>query len=369
MLRAPALGILFLALVPTSASPFLQDQSDAASAEIELRTATELTRKGRFADAIPHFLAADGRVSASDENALHFNLALCYVGTSQFGKAIQTIEQLKSSGVDNDGVENLLAQSYIGNGQNREAFRAVQRAASFAPKNEKLYTLVSDACMDRKDFALGLQVVDLGLQHLPKSARLHYQRAYFLVVLDQWDSAQSEFDLAARLAPHSEIAYLAQVQKFKYAGDLTGQVRVGREAVQEGQANFQVLAILGDALIASGAVPGQPEFTEAEAVLTKAVEERPQFAGAQLSLGSLLLQENRIDAAIQRLEIARSLDPANVTVYSRLAVAYRRVGRKEAADQALATLADLNSRLEKEIRSAPGDRKAIMGGGESSPHP
>jgi tetratricopeptide (TPR) repeat protein len=330
-------------------------------AEAELRTGIELTGRGRFADAIPHFLAADGRVA--DEQALRFDLALCYVGTGQFADAIRVLSALKSAGTDGEKVENLLAQAYIGNSQADEALQALQRAATFSPKDEKLYVLVADACQDRQNYDLGLRVVEFGLTHLPKSSRLHYQRGYFLVLLDHWDEARTEFDQAAALAPNTEIGYLSQAQKFKFAGDLANEIRVAREALKAGRANFLSLSMLGDALIAAGATPGQPDFAEARTVLQKAVELRPQSAGAQLSLGSLLLMENQFDAAIEHLQTARNLAPRNPAVYSKLALAYRKTGNKTAAAEALVALQKLNADQEERIRTAPGDRKAINAGG------
>jgi tetratricopeptide (TPR) repeat protein len=353
---------------PRSSHPDASDSQSrdtfSSAAEAELSKAIDLTHRGLFSDAIPHFLAADGHVA--DERALRFNLALCYVATAQFPKAIPILNLLKSSGYDNENVENLLAQAYIGNGQSQQAFQALQRAVSFSPDSEKLYAFVADACADRQDYELGLRVVELGLQHLPNSARLHYQRGYFLVLMNHWDPARPEFDLAASLAPHSDIAYLAEAQKFKFAGDPQSEIRVIREAVKDGHANYLALAMLGDALIAAGAAPGQPEFDEAKASLTRAIEERPQFAGAHLSLGSLLLMENNLPAAIQHLETAKTFAPANPTVYSRLAVAYRKAGNKPAADAALASLAELNAQLVEKIRTAPGDRKPIMSGDNAS---
>ena len=346
---------------PVSQAPQDTPQNTVSPAEEELRTAIDLTGQGRFSEAIPHFRAADGRVAA--EQTLRFDLALCYVGTSQFAEAIRTLGALKSTGYDNEQVENLLAQAYIGGGQSKEAFESLERAAAFSPKSEKLYVFVADACADRQEFALGLRVVDFGLNHIPQSARLHYERGYFLVMLDHWDQAQAEFDQAAALAPNTEIGYLAQAQKFKFAGDLTNEIRVARQAVKEGHANFLSLYILGDGLIAAGATPGQPEFVEARAALERAVQARPQSAGVQLSLGSLLLMEDQVNAAIQHLEIARTLAPGNVSVYSHLALAYRKAGNKAAATATLATLQQLNAQQAEKIRTAPGDRKAINSGG------
>jgi tetratricopeptide (TPR) repeat protein len=336
-------------------------------AEAELRTGIDLTSHGRFSEAIPHLLAADGHVA--DEQALRFDLALCYVGTSQFEDAIRTLGLLKASGYSNAHVENLFAQAYAGAGQSKEAFEALKRAASFAPNDERLYVFVADTCSDRQEFDLGLRVVEFGLTHLPKSARLHYERGYFLVLLDHWDPAQTEFDLAASLAPNAEIGFLAQAQKSRFAGDMANTIRVARQAVKQGRANFLSLTMLGDALIAAGATPGQAEFEEARSALEKAVELRPQSAGAQLSLGSLLLMENLLDRAIQHLEQARSLAPGNTAVYSPLALAYRKAGNKTGAAAALSELERLNAQQAEKIRTLPGDRRAInAGGAASNPH-
>jgi tetratricopeptide (TPR) repeat protein len=336
------------------------DQSlDPRSSEAELRAGIELTSRGLFAEAIPHFLTAQGHVS--DEYAADFNLALCYVGTAQFRPAIRILLMLRSSGHNGANVENLLAQAYIGNDQPQEAFEAFQVAASLAPKNEKFYLLVADACADRQNYDLGVRVIDFALRHLPDSARLHYQRGYFLSMLDLFDAAKPEFDLTTALAPHTDIAFLAPAQKSLFAGNLAEAIRIGRAAAREGHDNYVLLTILSEALIRSGASPGQPDFKEAEVALTKAVAERPRYASSQIALGYLLLLDNRVDSAVEHLEKGLQLDPRNPSVYSHLAVAYRKLGKQQQSDAMLATLAQLNAEQAARINSAPGERKAIPG--------
>jgi predicted Zn-dependent protease len=122
-----------------------------------------------------------------------------------------------------------------------------------------------------------------------------------------------------------------------------------------------VLTVLGEALIRSGARPGQSDFLEASEALKAAVSARPSYASAQIALGYALLLSNSADAAIAHLEIGRQLDPKNPAVYSHLAIAYRKIGNKEHADKALATLEQLNAEQAARIYAAPGDRKSIPG--------
>ncbi len=347
----------------TSAGKLLRvDQaatSGEAQAEEELQVGIRLARSGHFADAIAHLLETRGHVS--NEYAAEFNLALCYVGTGQFQKAISILIGLRGQGRENASVENLLAQAYAGNGQERQAFEALQKATTFTPRDEKLYLFVADAFLAHEEPAQSLRVIELGLQHLPESARLHYQRGYLLSMLDDFDDAKMDFERAARLAPRSEIGYLAKAQENLFGGNLAEVIRVARTATAEGEQDYQLLAILGEALIRAGASPGQVEFVEARDALEKSVAARPNYSSSQIGLGHVDLLDGRLEAAIEHLETGRRLRPQNPAVYSLLAAAYRKSGRSGQAEAMLTILAKLNQEQAQRIRTAPGDSKAIPG--------
>jgi predicted Zn-dependent protease len=324
-------------------------------AETELQTGTELTRKGFFREAIPHLLGARGRVS--NEYAATFNLALCYVGSGQYRSAIEVLDRLRRDGHEGFEVENLLAQAYIGSAQPQEALASLQKAALLSPQNEKLYVFVADACMDHKDYALGLKVVAIGLRNLPQSARLHYERAMFLIQLDQIDLAKPEFEMVGKLVPGSEIGYIAAAQQELFKGEILAAVQTAREGVKRGYENPALLTILGEALIRSGVAAGQPEFAEAQTSLENAVVQRPNDPASQIALGSLYLMAGRLEDAIAHLKIAQQLDPGKPSVYASLAKAYQRHGDVQLAQDALATLERFNRDQADRIGSAPGDRK------------
>jgi tetratricopeptide (TPR) repeat protein len=349
-----------------------QETSEREQAEAELRKGTALTSKGLFSEAIPHLLAARGRVS--NDYAASFNLALSYVGTHDFKQALHVLDDLRRAGHDGADVENLLAQAYLGNGQPTEAFAALQRAAAITPQNEKLYLFVAEACMDHQDYALGLKLVDMGLRNLPQSARLHYERGLLLSQLDEFDRAKEDFQLAAQLASGNEIGYLSAAHEKLLEGNIPEALRVARGGVSQGFQNPVLLTILGEALLRSGVSPDQPDFVEAQSSLEKAVAERPNDPSSQIALGQIYLMAGRLDDAISHLEKARQMKPGQPSVYANLAKAYRRRGDLGKAQDALATLAQLNQAQAERIRSAPGDRKMSYGGSpgrtaeEAEPH-
>lgn len=342
--------------------------SSEPEAEQELEEGTALTGHGQFTKAIPHLLAARGHVR--NEYAASINLAICYIATQEPNRAIPLLNNLRSSAHDNADVNNLLAQAYIGDSQNQKGLEALERAASITPRDEKLYMFGADACMAKQAYALGLQVVEFGLKNLPQSARLHFERAMFLSLLDRFDDAKADFVLARKLSPDSDIAYVAGAQEAMLDGDVPETIRIAREGIQRGDEGFLLLTLLGEAILRSGAVPGQREFEEARAALEKSVAERANYPSSQLALGKLYLIDHRASDAITHLEIARQLNSGNPSVYSNLASAYRKQGDLEKAQAALATLAKLNAAQAEKIRTAPGETKASYAiRGSSQQHP
>ena len=330
-------------------------------AEDELNQGTLLTSKGAFKDAIPHLLAAQGHVA--NRYAAGFNLSLCYVATNQFKLAIKALSELIIEGHNNADVQNLLAQAYIGNGQSEEGFKALKKAAAFSPQNEKVFLYAADACMGRRNYALGLKVVDLGLHSLPQSARLHYERGILLSQIDEFDQSKSNFALARKLAPESEIGYLAAAYEELYAGNMPETIAAAREGIRKGFGNYTLLTILGEGLMRSGITARQPEFSEAQIVLERAVAIQPNDPNSQISLGKLYLIAGRLNDAITHLERAREFAPEKPAVYANLAKAYQRRGNSDDAQDALTALAALNQAQAEKIGEASGDRKAGYAGG------
>jgi predicted Zn-dependent protease len=326
--------------VPRAAGVSERDTTQSeASAEADLHKGIDLTRRGLFKEAIPFLLRARGEVT--EDYAAGFNLALCYLGVGEFKQAIRSLSDLHSSGYNTAAVNNLLSQAYVGDGQPQRAFQALEEASRQTPKDEKLYAFVADACTDHYAYGLGLRVVDLGLRQLPGSARLHYERAVFLARLDRLEEANPEFQLASKLAPGSDLAYLALIQENLYEDKLPEALSLAREGIKAGHRDYQMLSLLGTVLMHAGAAPGQPEFVEAREALEASVAAQPAYSTSQIALGKLYMMEGRLSDAVTHLEIGRRLEPRNPAVYTSLARAYRQLGDRNKAQESLAVLSAL----------------------------
>lgn len=323
-----------------------------ADARAELKTGTELTARGDLQQAIPHLVIA--QQAGIEPYATGVDLGICYLGTGNYRQAIIVLQALDDSGLGGAAVDNLLAQAYIGNAQPQDALRIVKRASDRIPKDEKFYAYLADACRDHKDYSLGLEIVDQGLQELPASARLHYERGLFLSQLGHFEeSGGSEFDRAAEMAPNSYIGFLALVQKDLYEDDLAAADKVLRQAIQVGHRDYRMLSLLGTVLLHEGAAPGEARFAEAKSALEDSAQQNPGYSATQIALGKIYLMENEPQRAVDHLQIGRRLEPDNPAVYANLATAYDRLG-----DHAQARLMRLQiGRLLAEKKSADSDNQ------------
>jgi predicted Zn-dependent protease len=321
-------------LSPATPQVVRVQQASQAFKDPEFETGVALIHQGRLAEAVPHLQRAPGL-------AARFNLALCYVGLGEYDQAIGLLEALQSSGYGGARLKNLLAQAYLGEGKTEQALEAFHGAVALAPKDEKLYAFLADACTDQKNFSLGLQVVSEGLKNLPESARLHYEKAMFLAQTGNDVESQAEFSRAAGLAPGTSLAYLALTQKNLFAGSVPEAIRTARAGIRAGNNDPVLLDLLAEVLIHAGAVPGQPEFVEAQTLLERAVALKPGYSTAQIALGKLYLMEDRPRDAVTHLEIGRRLEPRNRAVYTSLAEAYRKLGDREKSRQMMDALGRL----------------------------
>jgi tetratricopeptide (TPR) repeat protein len=339
---------------PTYAQRGGQTNRGGSAADTELQKGIALTRGGKFSEAIPHFLAAQG----ADASVVNFNLALCYVGTAQYPEAIKLLNELRAAGSSSANIENLLAQALLGNRQPEEGFAAFERAARLAPDNEKFYLYIVESCMSHGYNDLGLKVVEAGLKRLPRSGSLVFEHGILLAQLDFIDQAMQELDKVPALAPGTDVAYIAAVQKKIFESEVGEAVRIAREGIKKGKQHFMLLALFGEATLLSGVEVRSEEFADARAALEQAIAVSPTYVSAHMSLGKLYLMEGRLEDAVTQLNVARELSPKNAAIYTNLATAYRRRGDTARAEEMLAILAKLNKEEIERIRNAPGDRKA-----------
>ena len=319
----------------------------------QFRIGLALAGRELFQQAIPFFQAVGAQHPDSYDAA--FNLALCLVEARQFPEAIKVLRAAADHGHKTAELDNLLAEAYEGNQQTQEAIDTLREATQLAPEDENNYIDLAALCTDNEAYKLGLEIIEVGLHYHPQSDRLTFQRGVIYAMTNKFDLAEQDFQLAARLAPEKNLSYVALGVSYMQTGNLPKAIASLRQRIRREPNDSTLHYLLGEALIRSGAAPGNAAFTEAKFALEKSVRLNPKFAPSHVDLAKLFLRENRVAEAVQHLETARTLDPKDKSAYSQLAIAYRRQGKPELASSMLATLNKLND----EDRNEAGHRKRL----------
>ena len=84
---------------------------------------------------------------------------------------------------------------------------------------------------------------------------------------NQFDLAEQDFQLAAKLAPEKDLSYVALGVSYMQLGDLPKAIASLRQRIKQKPDDFTLRYLLGEALVRSGATPGDAAFTKAKASL------------------------------------------------------------------------------------------------------
>ena len=143
------------------------------------------------------------------------------------------------------------------------------------PKDEKLYLRVGAAFQEKQDYDRELKIVELGL-------RIFRMVHDYTTNSDPCSGNSKSLDWPSRSlsARHRwrriQHRLSGRRPEKSHVGDLSQAMQIARTGIQEGFRDYQLLALLGEALIQAGVSPGQPEFSEAKEALEKSIVTRPR---------------------------------------------------------------------------------------------
>ena len=220
-----------------------------------------LARHQLYERAVPYFQAVHARHPESYDAA--FNLGLCYVESRQYARAIQVLRGIADRGHKNAELDNLLAEAYEKNNQIQEAIDALREATRLEPENEDNYVDLATLCTNYEAYKLGLEVISVGLHYRPQSDKLIFQRGVIRAMQGEFDRAEEDFQLAARRAPERNLAYVGMGVSYMQSGELPEAIRSPRQRIQSHPNDAILQFLLAEALVRSGAAPGEATFAEA----------------------------------------------------------------------------------------------------------
>ena len=319
---------------PMKAARVLETLAPGAAPDIHYEAGRVFARLEMFRPAAREFERAKG--GAADPYELGFNTTLAYLKSDQHKLAIDGGEQLLHKGYRKGELYNLLSQAYERAGDTKQAYDALRTATDVDPSEEKNYVDLVALCLDHENFDLGLEIADISVERIADSHRLHLQRGVALAMKGRFEDAEVSFDRAAELAPGRNLPGVALGLILLQQDRVPDAIRVLRKRREQNRDDYMVHWFLGEALNRSGARPGSDEESEAVEAVRKSIALRPDLFQSRVLLGKMLARRGEFDQAVEHLEKARSIDPADVSATYQLAQVYRRKGDAERAKELFA---------------------------------
>jgi protein O-GlcNAc transferase len=286
----------------------------------------------------------EGVLSASPGNYdVGFNLALARVRGGEPAAAVRVIQDLVEKGHRTPEIYNLLSRAHEASGETKHAYDALRTAIEIDPAGETHYVDLIALCLDHENLELALEIADIGVTALPRSARLLRQRGIVLAMKGDFQAAQASFDEAAKLSPDDGLSYVALGLVYLQMGRTPEAVATLRERRRRNPDDALASWFLGEALYRSGAQPGSKEETEALHALNSAVDLQADLLQAHLLLAKMLQRSGRLDQALEHLKQALALDPDNASTSYQLAQVYRRQGKTREANELFAKVRDMKA--------------------------
>lgn len=337
------------------------------SFDVELQFGRAFSALHQDAEALIHLRRAAEFRGATTPATLVYDLALALQASGDPKSALPLFDfALKDASVANSSAYTNDALAHVQTGDATGAVPLYNQALKLGPDSPILREDFGVAYLQEADLVHAIEQFRLGLAMEPDNAHLHYDLGLALKLKDDLAAAIPEFERAARLDPNlPDPAYTLGVIYMQQAKFSEAAAQLQRATTLQ-PANGDAWALLGSVLKDSGDAngaaealkraialqPNQPSLHIQLAALESqagdkdgaAAERRiaadlsrdaitRQRASFALKSGRALLDQNKLDDAIQQFNTAAQADPKLAEPHSLLAEAYSRQGKS--ADAAL----------------------------------
>ncbi|MGC9970302.1 MAG: tetratricopeptide repeat protein [Bryobacteraceae bacterium] len=299
-----------------------------------------LARLQRPAQAIPVFR----QLTTLDpgDRRVRYRLAAAQFMAKAYGDAISTLGPLMEGKDADPNALDLASAAWEALGDTPRAVAALREAIVLAPTDTRFYVDFASLCLVHKSFEVGIDMINAGLSRAPNAAPLYLARGVLNVQLAQYDQADADFAAAERLDPRQAYGSLARGLSQVQQNDFDKALATVREQLKTRQKDEFLYYLLAEILTSQGAQVGSPEFQEAVAAASRAVQLKPDFVLARDVLSRLYLESGQTDRAIEQCRLALRDSPSDTTALYRLIRALQRSGKASDAEEIPALLKRFN---------------------------
>jgi tetratricopeptide (TPR) repeat protein len=339
---------------------------DFAAAEDAVRSqpdalmayALSLARLNRLADSIARFQQL--LALRPDDAGARYDLALIQWRADEAADALATLQPLLDAHSPASRILRLAAAIHEANNETPQAIELLRAAILSNPDEPDGYVDFATLSFTHGSYAVGIDMVSLGLTRLPNSAALYMARGVLYGQNGDFEKAMADFEHAHKLDPNSSMAAsaegIAQSQRHNHDAALQDFRRQVREHPRDAIAYY----LLAEALSWSPPDAKQngaaSSAEEAIATVKKSLALDPHLVEAYDLLASLELQADQPEQAVKACRAALVINPKDQQAIYSLILALRKTGAKDELKTLVQKLTDL-----RKADNADNNRKAHYG--------
>ena len=285
----------------------------------------------RPADAAPIFqqLAA----ALPQQTWPRYDVAVALADAGQNQSAIEVLAPLFAGDHPDPDALRLASDAYEATGETPKAVALLRQAIVLNPDEPSYYVAFTGLCLNHDSFKVGVDMLDIGIRHIPRSSSLYIARGLLYAQMAQYDNAEADFRTAEKLDAAQGVS--------AYAIDLTDlQKNKPEEAIEHVRAQLRTHPrspllhyLLAKLLWAQGNQAGSPAMAEAQKEASAAIALKPNLNEARDLLGDIDIASDRYGDAEQQSRTALQIDPSDQTAIYHLIVALRHNHEQNAASE------------------------------------
>jgi tetratricopeptide (TPR) repeat protein len=293
----------------------------------------------RAPEAIPVFQQLVAQFP--EDSHARYDLASAQLAAHHGKDALLTLQPLLGAKEPDPEVLDVASAAYEDQGDTPKAVQLLRQAIVANPTNVKYYVDFATLSFNHQSFQIGIEMVNVGINHSPNAAPLYVARGILYIQLGEYDKGQADFQNAMRLDPSQASGAVAQGMAQIQQSNLDQALTTVMSQLKSHNQDPFLYYMKAQILVQKGAAPGSPEFKEAIAAATRATQLNPDFVLARDVLSNLYLKSGQLSLAIVQCQLALQGNPSDQEALYHLIQAQRQSGKGSKAE-----LAGLIKRLE-----------------------
>jgi tetratricopeptide (TPR) repeat protein len=271
------------------------------------------------------------QIPAHDSDTLiSYDLAFALFAAGRFEESAARLERLRDQHAGGADALDLLGAAYSKLERVQDALDTYRSACDEAPTTPGYYIDLAMFAMEHSSEPAAIQVLNTGIQNIPRSAALLTFRGSIYAFLGDPGKADEDFTGAERADPSSGFGQVGRSLAIRDQGKIAEAETELRQELKINPHDVEARYFLAKLLVDDNI---DSNHNEARLLLEDVLKEMPDDPNALLMLSTILLQDHDPKAALPLLLHAQQVDPKSAPILNRLLQDFRALGLKEDASK------------------------------------